>query len=109
MTATLATERAFVLYRFFDGDGRLLYIGLSGGFGKRLTSHRGTKDWWPEVVRIELERYPDMASVLAAERTAIMNEQPLYNVQHIAERPARRVVDGRVYSARHARRLRRGK
>jgi hypothetical protein len=94
----------FVLYRFFDGQGALLYIGLTCGFRTRMAAHRRQKDWWVHVARIELERFPDKASVVAAELAAIKHEKPRYNIVH-----GRRVLNGRSYSERHERRLRRGR
>jgi hypothetical protein len=70
------------LYRFFDVGGDLLYIGITNDPGRRWSRHANDKPWWHEVDRIELERYPDRVAVLAAERKAIQDEHPRYNVAH---------------------------
>lgn len=69
------------LYRFFDADGRLLYVGITYRMPDRMSSHRRTKPW-DEVKSITVERYPDRASAAAAEVKAIREEKPLWNVVH---------------------------
>jgi len=79
-SATL--ERETDLYRFYDAGGRLLYVGISLSAVKRAAEHRGDKDWWPEVSRMEVKRHPTRAAALDAERAAIATEGPAYNVTH---------------------------
>ena len=69
------------LYRFFSSSGDLLYVGITCNPARRFEKHGDTKDWWPEVVRIEMEHHPDRAGVLAAERAAVQAEKPKYNVR----------------------------
>lgn len=70
------------LYRFYDADGVLLYVGISKHWPERLTQHRRDKVWWTEVARIDLEPFPTREAVLEAERAAIIAERPRYNVIH---------------------------
>jgi GIY-YIG catalytic domain-containing protein len=74
---------AHALYRFFDAGGDLLYVGVTSDPGRRWGRHANDKPWWHEVDRIEIERYPDRETVLAAERKAIQDEHPRYNVVHV--------------------------
>lgn len=106
MPAVQCTTEDHVLYRFFDARGNLLYIGLTVGAAQRFADHRRHKDWWPLVARIDVEHFPDRPSVVTAERAAIETEWPRYNIVHGRGRV---LVDGRSYSERHARRLRRGR
>jgi hypothetical protein len=69
------------LYRHFDVDGRLLYVGISRSSKVRLSRHRRSH-WFGEIVRIEIERYPTRQAAEAAEIAAIRLEKPLYNVVH---------------------------
>ncbi|MFI5831065.1 helix-turn-helix domain-containing protein [Streptomyces sp. NPDC051578] len=68
------------LYRLFAEDGRLLYIGISHSARFRLMQHV-RKPWWPDVARKEMERHPNRATALRAERVAIQKERPIWNVQ----------------------------
>jgi predicted GIY-YIG superfamily endonuclease len=66
------------LYRCYGVNDLLLYVGLTCNPGQRFTQHRDTKEWWRDIDRIKLEQYPDRATLVEAERTAITTEQPLY-------------------------------
>lgn len=73
------------LYRFYDADDRLLYIGISLHAAQRASTHRRKKPWWPLVARMEVEHLGDdleRAEVERLERLAIIDEEPLYNVVH---------------------------
>lgn len=70
------------LYRFYDQTGALLYVGITSDPGARWPKHRRDKPWWHDVATITVEVHPDRDTVLAAERTAIVNECPRYNIVH---------------------------
>lgn len=76
-----------VLYRFWDADEQLLYVGITLNPGHRWTSHRNDKPWWSEVATITIETHPDRRAVLEAERRAIVAERPRYNIVHNYGRP----------------------
>lgn len=75
-------NRANVLYRMYDADGVLLYIGITTNLEDRLADHRGFKGWWREVSTIKLEHFPTRSSAEDAERLAIETEVPRWNVRH---------------------------
>ncbi len=79
-------QRKCELYRHFDKDGRLLYVGISYCTPERLAGHRGASDWFDEIVRIEIERYPSRAEAHKAEIEAIKNEKPIHNLWTDARR-----------------------
>lgn len=88
MTAAKRNPEAFVLYRFFDADGGLLYVGQSIDAWARLTSHRRYSGFYPEVANVTLERGFDSAEALTeAEVKAIRTEEPKCNVMHSKTRP----------------------
>lgn len=76
----------FALYRAFDSDGELLYVGATVNPGHRFQTHSG-RDWWLEVASITLERFAEWEDLAAAEREAIIREGPKYNVIHSAPTP----------------------
>jgi predicted GIY-YIG superfamily endonuclease len=78
----MSQEQTHALYRFFDAGGDLLYVGITNDPGRRWGRHANDKPWWHEVDHIEIERYPDRESVLAAEQKATKEERPKYNVVH---------------------------
>ena len=75
-------QRQQTLYRLFDENDRLLYVGITWNVRDRFYAHKADKVWWDDVARHELEEYPDRDSVLEAERVAIKTEFPIYNVLH---------------------------
>lgn len=71
-----------VLYRCFDTDGKLIYIGQSMSIASRLQKHERKSTWWQQVSQITFERgYESREQLIAAETRAIQNEKPRYNKQ----------------------------
>lgn len=70
------------LYRMFDQEGVLLYIGISQDAFVRFSQHTKDKPWIDQVARWEREVYPARKVALEAEKAAIKAEFPLYNVVH---------------------------
>lgn len=70
------------LYRFYNDAGQLLYIGITRDPSARWKKHSAGKPWWTEVRNITVQPFPDRDSALRAERAAITDEQPRYNVAH---------------------------
>jgi predicted GIY-YIG superfamily endonuclease len=69
-----------VLYRVFDGDGRLIYIGQTINLPVRINEHRGQSWWWKLLAdRIQVKLYPSAESAKAAEKVAIQEETPVFN------------------------------
>ncbi len=68
-----------MLYRFFNSDHRLLYVGITDHGPKRWDAHAREKRWWGDVATITLERHPIRLQAETAEATAIAAEQPLHN------------------------------
>ena len=69
------------LYRLFDAEGDLLYVGISGYPTLRLQQHAGDKPWWNEVASHTIEWLTDRPTAEAAEVAAIRAEKPRYNAQ----------------------------
>jgi predicted GIY-YIG superfamily endonuclease len=68
------------LYRMFDDEGRLLYVGQTSGLPRRLDQHRSGRPWWGEVATVTVEHFDRANDVFKAEQQAINTEAPLYNV-----------------------------
>lgn len=66
------------VYRMFDGEGHLLYVGMTG-HARRFDDH-GVKRWFPAVATITLEWHSTEASARVAERRIIETEHPRYNL-----------------------------
>jgi hypothetical protein len=67
------------LYRHFDADGRLLYVGVALSATYRLSQHRLDSHWFHSIARVDLEHHRSRAHALYAEAIAIREEKPLHN------------------------------
>lgn len=76
----LIDDRPADLYRHFDADGRLLYVGISLSTVARLTQHRASSHWFQKIARVEIEKHPSRRAALEAEKQAILSERPICNV-----------------------------
>jgi predicted GIY-YIG superfamily endonuclease len=70
------------LYRCFDEDGKLLYVGISMSALNRLQQHKDTSIWFENARRIEVEYYRSREYALKAEKEAIKTEKPRFNKIH---------------------------
>lgn len=68
------------LYRHWDADGVLLYVGITAKLKVRERQHEATSRWWGLRAETTLEEYPSRAAAEAAEALAIKTERPLFNV-----------------------------
>lgn len=68
------------LYRHFDKDGGLLYVGISLSAVARLVQHKKTAGWADLIATITIEVFPTREEALMAEGVAILRERPRYNV-----------------------------
>lgn len=79
------TARACILYRWWDADDNLLYVGKSTSVLARIGSHKRYSSFFDRAVKMTMERYPDEVSLGSAEIEAIRTERPPYNVVHNRE------------------------
>lgn len=70
------------LYFHFGSDGELLYIGISLSAIQRLMQHRDKSNWFSDIARVEIKKFATRQEALIAEREAIKNAKPRFNIQH---------------------------
>jgi excinuclease UvrABC nuclease subunit len=71
------------VYRCFDADGRLIYVGMTSlAIEQRFRVHRAKN---PQVAtdtaRVEIAHYRSRSEAAEAESRAIDTERPLYNIR----------------------------
>ena len=76
------SEDRTALYRYFDAEGRLLYVGVSLSAIQRQMAHEASSPWYRSHASMTTEWFASRAKALQAERTAIISEEPAYNVVH---------------------------
>jgi len=103
-------SRPQALYRFFDAEGSLLYVGITNALLTRLSSHERTKPWWADVTTVTVEHYEDRDSVLLAETAAIVLEGPAHNaMRSVGQTPIKSFrIPEDVYRAARAKAAGRG-
>jgi excinuclease UvrABC nuclease subunit len=70
------------VYRLYDADDVLLYVGASKNTAQRWSQHAKTKFWWHKVASREVVWFDGRPSALLAEHLAIVAEHPLHNSLH---------------------------
>lgn len=70
------------LYRMFNDDGELLYIGITKNRYQRWRDHEKSKPWISEATTWKWEVIDPQADPLEVEKRAIKSERPRYNVVH---------------------------
>lgn len=67
------------LYRCYDSDGSLLYVGITSEGVRRFRRHGNKRDWWSEVAEIKIDHHPTRQAAMVAERDAIWKLSPQHN------------------------------
>lgn len=73
------------LYRYFNDKDELLYVGISKSAVARAIQHQQQAEWWEEFSYMTRERFVIRGDAENAERIAIQNENPKYNIVHKVE------------------------
>jgi predicted GIY-YIG superfamily endonuclease len=73
---------ACYLYRHYDPNGDLLYVGVSNEVMERQRRHREHSHWAAMVCHITIEPFATREEALNAEQLAIATEYPKHNVTH---------------------------
>lgn len=69
----------WVLYRHYDCDENLLYVGLSGNFLSRTHQHQRNSGWFHLISTIKITHYATKQEMVDAELLAIKTENPIWN------------------------------
>lgn len=73
------------LYKHYDAQNRLLYVGISKSHLLRLHNHSRKAVWISQIARIDIKQFGSREDALRAEKVAIKKERPIYNVVHNEE------------------------
>lgn len=85
--------RTTALYRFFDAEGLLLYVGITDHLETRHMHHVAKSSWMEFAASSRIERFPTRDEAQCAEIKAIETERPLFNSQYADLDTPRRLVE----------------
>lgn len=78
------------LYRMYDLEGGLPYVGISRTPVTRIgREHRAAQPWWIDVATVTMEHFDDRESAASAEVVAIQAESPRWNARSSLVAPRR--------------------
>lgn len=75
------SEEQCALYRHFNAQGELLYVGISFRPLLRTKEHAALSGWTKEIANITINYLPTRKDAMAAEAKAVREENPLYNIR----------------------------
>jgi predicted GIY-YIG superfamily endonuclease len=67
------------VYRCFNKEGDLLYVGCSSNVAARLADHKRISVWYEVLARVEISDPMPRERALEAEKRAIIQEGPRFN------------------------------
>lgn len=68
------------LYKLYDAEDALLYVGITTDPTKRFAEHSRSKPWWSDVVRFDLNTYASWEETTTKEAEQIASLSPRYNL-----------------------------
>ena len=69
------------VYRMFDQQDRLIYVGCTYDLEKRLQAHRRQMWWYYQIARITTETHPNRTEALKSETRIRDTEAPRWNIE----------------------------
>jgi predicted GIY-YIG superfamily endonuclease len=93
---TPAKGEPTALYRLYDADEQLIYVGITNNPANRWRRHQEVSLWWPKVATKTIEWLPDRESALTAERSLIEEHNPPYNSHWNTSE-----IKSRIYGEKH--------
>jgi predicted GIY-YIG superfamily endonuclease/DNA-binding XRE family transcriptional regulator len=72
---------SYTVYRLYDAERNLLYVGTTNHLERRMQGHRHDKTWWPSVAETEVETFATSQDVAEAGQAQIRTLKPLCNAK----------------------------
>ncbi|WP_228981208.1 GIY-YIG nuclease family protein [Streptomyces sp. DH12] len=76
----VGTDGQTAVYRIYDRQGSLLYVGMGNNPMNRWSSHAAQHVWWAEAASFRVEWFSTRAEAASVERVAIRDEDPKHNI-----------------------------
>jgi len=72
-----------LIYKFYNINNELLYVGITNNMKIRLKQHKQDKDWFEEINKINISEKMTRNEAHIYEIYYISNEKPKYNIDYI--------------------------
>jgi len=82
---------AHFLYRHYDKNNNLLYVGITSDLNRRTKEHRSYSRWIKLSVSVTSTLFNDRDDCYSAEERAIKDENPIFNIAFNNNYPAREI------------------
>jgi len=79
---------SYTVYRLYDADSNLLYVGCTKYLANRLKAHSKDKEWWPDVVRVDETPVGGLNEAADLEERFYLEGAPRYNGQRHLRYPS---------------------
>ena len=76
----MGNERVNILYKFYNKDKELLYVGITNSPDKRFYIHSMDKEWFSEVYAVMCSKEMTRNEIRIYEIYTIAKEKPKYNI-----------------------------
>lgn len=77
---------AYFLYKIFNKNKQLLYVGFTNNISRRFSQHKG-KEWFKLMASFESIFFATEMECKEAEEDCIKEQKPVYNLQHNEHNP----------------------
>ena len=69
------------VYRLYDQQDRLIYVGCTHDLVSRLKTHQKTAWWYPQIARISTQQHQGRGAALKAETLIRNTQHPRWNIE----------------------------
>jgi excinuclease UvrABC nuclease subunit len=76
----VGTDGPTAVYRIYDGEGSLLYVGMGRNPMNRWSSHSEQHPWWQRAATFRVEWFETRKAAAQEEMRAIRGENPECNI-----------------------------
>lgn len=94
------------VYKHFDADGEVIYVGQSCNPMVRTARHQGSAEWFPQVRNIEIMSFASKGEACRVEAELIKDLKPRFNVEHLLPRGLQAIENRRAELGTNHMRLR---
>lgn len=74
-------ERSTYLYKHWNYDGVVIYVGITANPEQRLYNHKRNASWFKEVSQVSFKKFSNRLMARTAERYSIKTDKPAYNLR----------------------------